>query len=270
MKTARRARRALAIALLTAAVPAVATAQGLPEPLRGVDFEQRLGNQVPLDLEFKDHTGRERELGEFFGERPVILALVYYECPMLCTMILNGLTSSLRILGFEAGDEYELVVASFDPREGPAEAARTRAVHLERLGGPPSQPGWNFLTGDPEPISELAESVGFRYTFDEDSGEFAHTAGIVVLTPDGRVSRYFLGVEYPARYLRLGLIESASGTVGTLVDRVLLFCFRYDPQTARYSAAVMNLVRLSAFATVFVVGILVTASLRRERRVREV
>ncbi len=254
--------------LLAAAVTAQETGTGLPEPLQEVGFEQRLGAQVPLELVFSDHLGAPRRLEEFFGRRPVILAPVYYECPMLCTMILNGLTQALKVVSFGAGQEFNLLAVSFDPREGAAQAATSRAAFLARYGRPDPGDGWSFLTGDREAIARLTEAVGFRFRFNEASGEFAHTAGVVVLTPEGRVARYFFGIEYPPRDLRLALVEAADERIGSVVDRLYLYCFQYDPSTGEYSAVAMNMVRVGGVATLLVLGLFLTVSLSRERRAR--
>ncbi len=245
-----------------------AGAQDLPGPLQGVAFEQRLGATVPLDATFVDHTGSVAPLADYLGDRPVVLALVYYDCPMLCSMILNGLTQSLRTLRFDAGREFDVVVASFDARETPEQAARQRESVLRRYGRDGAEAGWHFLTADNESIERLTRAVGFRYAFDEESGEFAHAAGLVVLTPEGRVARYYYGVEYAPRDLRLGLVEAADEKIGGLVDQVLLYCFRYDPSTGKYSAVVLNIVRLGGALTVLAIGGFLIAGWLRERSVR--
>ena len=261
--------RLLAAATLASALcPLATSAQELPGPLQGVSFEQRLGERVPLDAPFVDHTGATAPLGDFIGERPVVLALVYFDCPMLCSMVLNGLTHTLRTLEFDAGREFDVAVVSFDARETADQAAVARQTTLKRYGREDVEAGWQFLTGSDESIALLTEAVGFRFVFDEESGEFAHAAGIVVLTPEGRIARYFYGVEYPPRHLRLGLIEAADEKIGGLVDQLLLYCFRYDPSTGEYSAVIMNMVRLGGALTVLIVGGFLMVSFRRERRAR--
>ena len=240
--------------------------QALPGPLAEVGYDQRLGESVPLDLEFTDETGHVVALGDFFGERPVILALVYYECPMLCTMVLNGLTTSLRAIDFDPGSEFEVVVVSFDSREGALAAAKTRETWLERYGRPGTEDGWHFLTGDEASIRRLTDSVGFRFVYVEEDDQFAHAAGILALTPQGRLARYYYCIEYSARDIRLGLIEAADEKIGTMVDQVLLYCFHYDPNTGTYSAAAMNLVRLGALVTLLALGIFLLLNWRRDRR----
>jgi protein SCO1/2 len=247
-----------------------AQSDAVPQPLADVRFEQRLGESVDLDLPFVDEEGREVKLGDYLGDRPAVLALVYYRCPMLCTLVLNGLTQSLKTLTFNPGEEFDVVVVSFDPRETPDLAAGTKSEHLNRYGRPGTEGGWHFLTGPEESIRDLTGSVGFHYAFDPEQGEFAHAAGIVLLTPEGRLARYFYGIEYPPRDLRLGLVEAADETIGSLVDQVLLYCFRYDPTTGKYSAVVMNIVRLGAVITVLVLGLFLTAAWRIERRLATV
>jgi protein SCO1/2 len=240
--------------------------EGLPSQLEDVGFDQRLGESVPLDLVFTDETGHEAELGSWFGERPVILALVYYDCPMLCPMILNGLTTALRPIPFDAGEEFDVVVVSFDARETPEMAAKSKATFVERYGRPGTESGWHFLTGSEESIAALTETVGFRFSYMEEADQFAHSAGIVALTPEGQVARYFFGVEYPPKSLRLGLVEAADHKIGSVVDQVLLYCFHYDPQTGTYTAVAMNIMRLGALVTVALLGLFLLIQFKRERR----
>ena len=261
------------IALLLAGLPALeaqvpTAAAGLPGPLKEVGFDQRLGESVPLDAVFRDETGHAVRLAEYFGERPVILAPVYYECPMICTMVLNGLTSALRVLSFDTGREFEVVAISFDAREQPALAAEKKRAYLKRYGRPESAPGWHFLTGDEEAIRRLTDSIGFRYVYLPEADQFAHASGLVVVTSAGRIARYFYGVEYSPRDLRLGLVETADQKIGSLLDQALLYCFHYDPAIGKYSAAVMNIVRLGAVATVALLGGFLLVQWRRERRRR--
>src|SRR5512134_2043064 len=215
-------------------------ASARPGLLSKIGLDQRLNNQVPLDLTFVDESGREVRLGEYFGKRPVILALVYYECPMLCTQVLNGLVSALATLKFEAGREFDVVAVSINPREGPGLAAQKKAAYLERYGRPHTAAGWHFLTGREENIARLADAVGFRYEWDPKIQQYAHGAGIEILTPTGHISKYFYGIEYSSRDLRFGLIEASEERIGTAIDDVLLFCYHYDPTTGQYGAAVMN------------------------------
>ncbi|MCB1032460.1 MAG: SCO family protein [Acidobacteria bacterium] len=236
----------------------------LPKALEGVSFEQRLGEELPLDAVFRDETGQQVTLGSFFGERPVILALVYYDCPMLCTMVLGGLSAGLKPLDFDPGQEFEVVVVSFDPRETPEMAAESKAETLSRYGREGAAVGWHFLTGEEAPIRRLADAMGFTYQYQEETGEYAHAAGIVVATPEGRSARYLYGIDYAPRALRLALVEASEGKIGSAVDQVLLFCYHYDPATGKYSTAVMNLVQAGGVITVLLlVGFFLVAR-RRE------
>jgi protein SCO1/2 len=239
-------------------------AKSKPGPLGRVRIDQRLNEQVPLDLRFTDETGRDVRLGDFFGRRPVILALVYYECPMLCTQVLNGLVTALGVMNFEPGREFEVVAVSFNPREGPGLASQKKANYLERYGRPHTAAGWHFLTGTEASIKRLTDAIGFRYEFDPAIQQYAHGAGIEVLTPKGVISRYFYGIEFSARDVRLGLIEASEDRIGTPIDDVLLFCYHYDPATGSYGATVLTIVRAGAIATVLAFAIFLTVSLRRE------
>lgn len=237
-----------------------------PAALDEVAFEQRLDAPLPLDATFRDETGREVRLGEYFGQRPVILTLVYYECPMLCSVILNGLLKSLERLTFDVGREFDIVTISFNPAETPELAAAKKRTYVERYGRPGAAAGWHFLTGEEAAIRRVTEAVGFRYAYVPERREYAHAAGIVVATPEGRVSRYFYGIEYPPRDLRLGLVEAAERKIGSPVDQFLLYCFHYDPKTGTYGAAVMNLMRLGGLLTVVLLGAFVLVSRLREGR----
>jgi protein SCO1 len=238
----------------------------LPAALRDVGFDQRLDQQVPLGLLFRDEQGREVSLAELGGGRPILLALAYYECPMLCTLVLNGLASSLKAVALDPGTDFEVVIVSFDPSEGPQLASAKRSVYLDRYGRPGTEAGWHFLTGSEEQIRALTSAVGFRYQYDESTRQFAHPSGIVLLTPAGRISRYLFGTDFVPRDVRLGLIESAAGKIGSAADAVLLFCYHYDPSTGRYTAAVWNLLRAGGAFTVLLLGAVLTTAYRRERR----
>jgi protein SCO1/2 len=256
---------------LLALAPAAAGAQGLPADarpaeLREVGYDQRLGEQAPLDVVLRDEEGREVTLGRFFGRRPVVLTLVYYDCPMLCTLSLNALASALATLSFEVGREFEVVTVSFDPREGHELARAKKAAYLRRYKRPGAEAGWHFLTGDEASLKRLTRAVGFRYAWDERTQQFAHPAGVVVLTADGRLSRYLYGVEYAPKDLKLAVMESAAGRIGTVVDQVLLFCYRYDPQTGRYGAMIMRMVRVGAILTLAGLAGLIYALRRAEPR----
>jgi protein SCO1/2 len=256
----------ITVCLLVPLRPAGAESNTLPPELEDVGFDQRLGEWVPLDLMFIDATGREAPLSSWFGERPVILALVYYDCPMLCPMVLNGLTSALKPMNFNPGEEFEIVVVSFDSRETTAMAAESKATFVGRYGRPGTEAGWHFLTGSEENIAALTEAVGFRFSYDPEIDQFAHTAGIVALTPEGQIARYFYGVDYPPKTLRLGLVEAADNKIGSIVDQVLLYCYHYDPATGTYTAVAMNIMRLGALVTVALLGLFLLIQLKRERR----
>jgi len=247
-----------------------APASEVPAPLRGVEFEQRLGESIDLDLVFRDEAGREVRLRDCVRERPIILALVYYECPMLCTMVLNGLAGCLNALQFDAGREFDILTVSFDPGETAAMAAAKKKMYLERYQRPTAKDGWHFLTGSEAAIHALAESIGFRYTYDSQTDQYAHASGLVVLTPRGRISRYFYGIEYAPRDVRLGLVEAADSKIGTFVDQVLLYCFHYDPATGKYGAAIMRLVRVGGILMVAALASFLVVMWRRERGRRAV
>ena len=227
----------------------------LPAGLRGVNIEQRLNQQVPLDLVFRDEFGRSLPLSTYFsGNKPVLLALVYYNCPMLCTLILNGVESSLKAVSLDPGRDFEVVAVSFDPRDTPEIAMRKKANYLQRYRRPDTANGWHFLTGSESSIKALTEAVGYQYKFDPTTGQFAHASAIMILTPQGKLSRYFYGVEYAPRDVRLGLVEASQNKIGTPVDQVLLFCYHYDPGSGKYGAIAMNMVRLGGAAFVLICG----------------
>src|SRR5688572_9997411 len=240
-------------------------ASAKPGVLARVGIDQRIGEQIPLDLPFTDETGRAVRLGDYFGKRPVILALVYYECPMLCTQVLNGLVSALGVMNFEPGREFDVVAVSFNPKEGPGLASQKKANYLQRYGRPHTAAGWHFLTGKEESIKRLTEAAGLQYAYDPAIQQYAHGAGIEVLTPKGVISRYFYGIEFSARDIRLGLIEASEDRIGTAIDDVLLFCYHYDPATGKYGAAVLRMVRIAGVATVLAFLSFLTISLRREK-----
>ncbi|HEY2930208.1 MAG TPA: SCO family protein [Acidobacteriota bacterium] len=243
--------------ILIAVVSASLRAQtGLPPMLRQVGIQQRLGGQIPLDLRFRNERNEVVRIGDYFGERPVVLALVYYECPMLCTQVLNGLAGALRAVPMEPGEQFDILAISFNAKETAELAARKKETYLERYGRASAGKGWHFLTGDQEPIDRLAGSVGFRYSYDPASRQFAHASGIMVLTPDGKISRYLPGIEYDPRDLKLALLEASGGRIGSPADRLLLYCYQYDPATGKYGPVIMNLVRLSAIATVLALAAL--------------
>lgn len=237
----------------------------LPKILRNVGFDQRLNEQVPLDLPFTDDEGQRVTLGKYFGEKPVVLVLAYYRCPMLCTQVLNGLVQGLREMTFTIGKEFNVVTVSFDPHESTEMAAAKKRTYLHSYGKPEAAAGWHFLTGDESSIRRLTRAVGFRYAYDAASDQFAHAAGIVILTPSGKISRYFYDVHYSGRDLRLGLVEASRNKIGSPIDQILLFCFHYDPSTGKYGATIMNLVRAGGVLTMIGLGLMFGFLIRSER-----
>jgi len=258
----------LAMATLLLVAPALAARADDTRPavLRNVTIEQRLDQQVPLDLTFRDESGEPVRLGQYFGDKPVILNLVYYECPMLCTLVLNGLTAALDVLSLDIGKDFEVVTVSFSPTETPALAAAKKRTYLQRYGRPGAAAGWHFLTGDAGPIDQLTRSVGFQYTYDPALKQYAHAAAIMVLTPQGRIARYFFGVEYAPKDLRLGLVEASQNRIGSIVDQLLLFCYHYDPVAGRYGAAAVNLIRAGGVVTVVALASFMIVMFRRDAR----
>lgn len=240
-------------------------ASAMPPMLREVGFDQRLNERVPLDVTLTDEQGRASRLGEFFGTRPVVLTLVYYECPMLCTQVLNSLAGALGVLTFEPGRDFDVVTLSFNPRETPALASAKKATYLERYRRAGAERGWHFLTGDEASIKRITDAVGFRYVYDQDLQQYAHPSGIIVLTPDGRISHYLYGIEYGPRDLRLALVDASAGRIGGPVDKLLLYCYHYNPATGRYGFVVMTIVRAAGIATVILILTFIGVMLRRER-----
>jgi protein SCO1/2 len=238
----------------------------VPDILAKVGIDQKLDSQVPLDLAFRDETGKTVTLADYFGKKPVVLSLVYYECPMLCTQVLNGAVAAFKVLNFTIGDEYDVITVSFNPKEAAGLAAQKKDTYIAKYGRKEAAPGWHFLVGDQASIDALAESVGFRYTFDEATQQYVHASALMVLTPEGRVSKYFYGIEFPPKDLRLGLIEASNGKIGNAVDQVLLYCFHYDPHSGKYSMIVMNVLRLAAAATIMLVGGFMVVMWGRDRR----
>ena len=232
-------------------------AAGLPKSLKDVGIDQKLNEQVALDAVFKDEQGNNVRLGQFFHGKPVILSLVYYSCPMLCTQVLNGMMGSLRRVSFNIGEQFEVVTVSFDPKETPQLAAAKKLTYVKGYNRAGAEAGWHFLTGDEANIKRLTESVGFRYTWDEQTKQFAHASGIMVITPEGKIARYFYGIDYPPKDLRFGLIEASQNKIGTPVDALMLYCYHYDPATGKYGVAIMNVMRAAGVVTlVLIVGML--------------
>jgi len=240
----------------------------LPGALKGVSIDQRLDQPVPLDLIFRDEAGRDVPLASFFHGKPVILALVYYRCPMLCTQILTGLESSLKAVSFSPGRDFEVLAVSFDPKDTPELAASKKQLYVRRYGRPDTANGWHFLTGTEDNIHALTEAVGYHIKYDPATDQWAHASGIMIVTPEGRLSRYFYGVEYAPRDVRLGLVEASANKIGTPVDQILLFCYHYDPATGKYGALAMGMVRFAGAAFVLVCGGFLLIIFRREARTK--
>ncbi len=235
-----------------------------PDLLRDVALEQKLNSSVPLDLAFLDEKGQRVALRQFFGSKPVILTLVYYQCPMLCTEVLNSLTRSLKEISLRLGTDYEIVTVSFDPTDRPIDSEAKHALYTGMYNRRGTQDGWHFLTGEQSQIKALADAVGFRYAFDRVSGQYAHPSGIMVLTPDGKLARYFYGVNYPKTDLRLALVEASAGKIGSPVDQILLYCYHYDPITGKYGLIISRVIRIAGLLTVIGIAILMIVLFRRE------
>jgi protein SCO1/2 len=231
----------------------------MPAQLQNVGFDPQLNAQIPLDIPFVDENGSAVQLRDYFHQKPVVLAFVYYGCPMLCNQVEQGVVGALKMLSFTPGRDYEVVFVSFDPRESPDMAAQKKKSALGHFGRPETAAAWHFLTGTKESIDTATKAANFRYSFDAKSNLFAHASGIMLLTPDGRISRYFYGVEYPGRDVRLGLVDASAGKIGTPIDHVLLFCYQYDPTSATYSASILKIIRLGGVLTVLCIvgGILI-------------
>jgi len=225
-----------------------------PPRLQNVGIEQHLDEQIPPDLTFRDEAGKTVKLGDYFGHKPLILNLVYYNCTMLCGEALAGLASAMRLVKFDVGNEFDVVTVSFDPRETPEMAAAKKKDYVGRYGRPNAAAGWHFLTGQPDSINALTKAVGFQYQYDAKTNQFAHATAIMVLTPQGHISRYFYGVDFPPKDLRMGLVEASQGKIGNAVDAVLLYCYHYNPETGKYGAMVANILRLAAAATILFMG----------------
>jgi protein SCO1/2 len=266
----RRAALAIQLSFLLLGLAMAAAAQDnasvTPPQLRGVGIDQRLDNQVPLNLKFRDETGQTVTLGSYFGKRPVILSLVYYTCPMLCTMAENGLLNALRDVQFNIGEQYEVVTVSIDPTEKPDMAMGKKAVYVGLYGRPAAKQGWHFLVGDEPDIRALAQAVGFHYNYIPETKQFAHATGIIVLTPQGKVSRYFYGIQYPPRDIRLALVEASNEKIGSPVDAVLLYCCQYDPHTGKYGMVVAHVLKIAGAITLLCMGTLIFALARGGRQ----
>ena len=263
----------LTLALLATTAWGQAMSKGIMSPpanvrppyLENVGIEQHLDGQVPPDLTFVDDTGRTVQLGDYFGKKPLILNLVYYNCTMLCGEALAGLTGAMKMVKFDVGKEFDVVTVSFNPQETPEIAAAKKKDYLARYGRPNASSGWHFLTGPPESINALTKAVGFQYQYDPKINQYAHATAIMVLTPQGRISRYFYGVDFPPKDLRMGLVEASQGKIGNLTDQVLLYCYHYDPATGKYGAVVNNMLRLGAAVTIVFLGALLLILFRLEK-----
>jgi len=235
-----------------------------PRELEEVRIDQRLDETLPLDADFKDENGADVKLGKYFGKKPVVLALVYYSCPMLCNQVLNGMTSGLDVLkNFSIGKEFEVVTVSFDPRETPDLASQKKETYIQWYKRDGAAEGWHFLTGDKKNIDRITEAAGFHYKWDDKTNQFIHASGIMIVTPEGKLARYFYGIEYAPKDLRLGLVEASNGKIGSPVDQLLLYCYHYDPASGKYGAVVMNIMRLGGLLTI--VGLVVMVLVFRKR-----
>lgn len=251
--------------------PSQTTSNGLPKALQEVGIEQKLNAQLPLDVEFKNEDGQAVKLGQYFGKnRPVILALVYYECPMLCSEVLNGLTGSLKGISLSAGKDFDVLAVSFDAREHekPDLAKNKKAAYVRRYERAGSADGWHFLTGSQQSIDALTEAVGFGYKWDERTNQFAHAGGIMVVTADGKLAKYFYGIDYAPLDLKLGLQETAQNKIGTPVDQLMLYCFHYDPATGTYGFAILRLMRVAAVVTILAISAMLFIFWRRNKRIK--
>lgn len=238
-----------------------------PAILTNVGIDQHLNAQIPLDLNFVDENGQPVQLRQYFGQKPVIITMVYFQCPMLCSQVLSGLTFTLNgMSNFNVGQEFNVLTVSFDPRDTPQAARENKERYLKRYRRSGSDQGWHFLTGKKDQIDTLAQALGFRYVWDQENQQFAHGSGIMLITPDGHIAQYYYGIEYDPRNVRLGLVEASKGKIGTIVDQILLYCYHYDPRQGKYGAAVFNILRASALATVLVLGGFMLLMFRRERR----
>lgn len=279
LATSRWSRALLALALC-AALPSAAHADRIfpskpkaADPREGITtgigIDQNLDAQVSPDLVFRNESGKEVRLGDYMGEKPLILLLVYYECPMLCGVELDGLVRSLKPLDFSIGNEFDILTISFDPKETPALARAKKRNFVKRYGRSEAETGWHFLTGDEESIKALAETVGFRYRWDDERKQYIHAAGLMILTPQGRISRYFYGIDHPPRDLELGLVEASANKIGGLSHKVLLFCYEYDPTTGKYGLAIMRTLQAAGILTVLSMAGGIGLMIVRDRRARQ-
>jgi protein SCO1 len=234
-----------------------------PPGLKNVGIQQNLNQEIPADLAFTDDLGRSVHLGDYFGKRPLILNLVYYNCPMLCGEVLSGLEHSLSMMQFDVGKEFDVITVSFDPSETPEMAAKKKSEFLRRYKRAGAEQGWHFLVGNQDAIDALTKAAGFQYQYDAKTKQFAHATAILVLTAEGRIAQYYYGVEYPPKDLRLGLVEAGKGKIGNIVDQLLLYCYHYDPEQGKYSATILRVLRLAGVATMLCIGTLIFVMVRR-------
>lgn len=243
-------------------------ASARPPQLKQVGIQQRLGQQIPADLVFRNEAGKQVRLGQYLGNGPVILNFVYFHCPMLCGQVLQGLTGALRAIGYSAGRDFTVLTVSFDPQETPAMAAAKKKMVLATYGRPEAEKGWHFLTGSAASIAALTQAAGFQYQHNAQNDQFAHPTAILVLTPEGKIAQYYYGIEYAPRDLRLGLVQASNGQIGTLTDEALLYCYRYDPQTGKYSAIVSRVLRISGAVWLAMVSVFLVVMFRMEPKYR--
>lgn len=250
--------------------PSQTTSNGIPKALQNVGIDQNLNAQLPLDAKFTDSSGKEVKLGDYFGKgKPIVLALVYYECPMLCNEVLNGLTGSLKGISFNAGKEFDVVAISFDPRENekPNLARNKKEGYLERYNRPETKDGWHFLTGEQSEIDKVTKAVGFNYNFDEKTNQFAHAGGITISTPEGRLSRYLYGIDYSPKDIKFSIMESSENRIGNPAEQLYLYCFHYDPSTGKYGFAILNVLRAMGIATLLGLGTMFFIFWRRNKKI---
>jgi protein SCO1/2 len=244
--------------------PGVASTS-VPKALREIGFDQHIDARIPLDVPFRDESGRTVAIGDYFGKRPVVLLFAYFDCPMLCTQVINGLSSALGVLSLDPGRDFEILTVSFNPHDTPESARAKKAIYIERYKHDGASAAWHFLTGDQPAIDRLTKAAGFNYAWDADTKQYAHPTGVMVLTPDGRLARYLFGIEYGPRDLRYAIVEASAGRVGSAVDSLLLYCYHYDPETGRYGLAIMRTIRIAAAGTVLLLAGFIVVMVRREK-----
>ncbi|HEX3377807.1 MAG TPA: SCO family protein [Candidatus Acidoferrales bacterium] len=249
-----------------ATFPAAAQQSTTPAILQKVGIQQNLNAQIPPDLEFRDESGKTVRIGDYFGKRPIVLSLVYFDCPALCTEVLNGQLRTMNAISLNLGSDFEAVTVSFEPKDTPSLAKAKRDVYIGQYGRPGAADHWHFLTGEQKSIDALTNVAGFQYAYDPEIKQYAHAAAIMVLTPEGRIDRYFYGVIYPARDFRLGLVEASQGKIGSITDHALLYCYQYDPMTGKYGVVIINVLRIAGGLTVLVLGLFMTIMFLRERK----